>query len=314
MRAAFGQFGAATDEDLQRAAELGATDVLVNTPSLPGAQRWELADLLKLRLRLEQFGLRLAALENVPMSFYDHVMLNGPRRDQQIDNMIFTIRITASAGIPILGYNWMPLSSTPAPGRSYTEDELWANLQYWIEIITPIAEEEGICLGIHPCDPPESMSGGMPSILWSFAACKRLVEIYPSACNAIELCHWMPSEMHDDVGIHDKIRYFGSRDKILYVHLRNVVGTAPRFREEFANSMYDAVALYYDVGFDGFFVHDTAPPPSSDTLGACAFAIGYTRATIQAVTRHRESAGLQRGSIRDWSPGPMAESPCVVNA
>ena len=72
------------------------------------AQRWELLDLVKLRLSVEQYGLKLMALENVPTPFYDHIMLNGPRRDEQIENMIYTVRNIARAGIPIFGYNWMP--------------------------------------------------------------------------------------------------------------------------------------------------------------------------------------------------------------
>ena len=35
-------------------------------------------------------------------------MLNGTRRDQQIENMIITVKNIARAGIKILGYNWMP--------------------------------------------------------------------------------------------------------------------------------------------------------------------------------------------------------------
>ena len=41
---------------------------------------------------------------------------------------------------------------------------MWANLEYWIKIITPIAEEEGIRLGIHPCDPPVDVLGGVPAV------------------------------------------------------------------------------------------------------------------------------------------------------
>ena len=59
-------------------------------------------------MRVEQYGLKLTALENVPTAFYDHIMLNGPRRDEQIENMIYTVRNIARAGIPIFGYNWMP--------------------------------------------------------------------------------------------------------------------------------------------------------------------------------------------------------------
>src|SRR5437870_1591733 len=87
MRPGFGQFNLATAEFLQFAAQFGATDVLLNTPILPGANRWELVDLVKLRVAVEQYQLKLTALENVPHYFYDHIMLNGPRRDEQIENM-----------------------------------------------------------------------------------------------------------------------------------------------------------------------------------------------------------------------------------
>jgi mannonate dehydratase len=346
MRPAFGQFDQATDEYLQFAAQFGAPDVLLNTANLPGAQRWELADLVKLRLRVEQYGLKLAALENVPTFFYDHIMLNGPRRDQQIDNMIYTIRSIAGAGIPIFGYHWMPSHvwrTTPVPirggalatafdegladrlplthGRIYTEEELWANLEHWIRIITPIAEEERIRLGIHPCDPPVAVLGGIPQILRNFAGYKRLIEIHPSPSNAIEFCQGTMSEMRDDVDIYDKIRYFGSRDKILYVHFRNVSGTVPRFYEEFVNTgyvdMHKAMEIYYDVGFEGFFIDDHVPQTFQDTPWGHrgrAFANGYIQGLIEAVTKQRQAAGLLPGSILNWTPAPAPMSPSLVTA
>ena len=45
--------------------------------------------------------------------------------------------------------------------RVYEEDELWASLEYWIKVITPIAEEKGIRLGLHPADPPVPPLGGI---------------------------------------------------------------------------------------------------------------------------------------------------------
>ena len=212
MRAGFGQFRQATPEYLRFCAQYGATDVLLNNADLPGAGgRWQLQDLVKLRLTVEQYGLKLSALENVPSSFYDHVMLDGPRRDEQIENMIFTVRNIARAGIPVFGYNWMPSGvwrTTPEPirceavasafvydeakrlplthDREYSEEEMWQNLEYWIKIITPVAEEEGIRLGIHPCDPPVPVLGGIPQLLRSFASYKRLIEIYCSDSNGIE--------------------------------------------------------------------------------------------------------------------------------
>jgi len=334
MRPGFGQFNVATAEFLQFAAQYGATDVLLNTPVLPGAQRWELVDLVKLRVAVEQYKLKLTALENVPPYFYDHIMLNGPRRDEQIENMIYTVRNIARAGIPIFGYNWMPSHVWRTPpahirgdavataydhaiaqqmplthGRVYSEEEIWANLEYWIKIITPIAEEEGIRLGIHPCDPPVPVLGGIPQILRNFAAYKRLIEIYPSDSNAIEFCQGTMAEMQDDVDIYDKIRYFGSRHKILYVHFRNVDGTVPRFREEFINTgyvdMFKAMEIYYDVGFDSFFIDDHVPQTFQDTVWGHrgrAFANGYIQALIEAVTKQAAATGRAPGSVRDWTP------------
>jgi mannonate dehydratase len=322
MRAGFGQFNVATPEYLQFAAQFGATDVLLNTPILPGADRWELVDLVKLRLSVEQWGLKLSALENVPPYFYDQIMLGGPRRDRQIENMIYTVRNIARAGIPIFGYNWMPSHVWRTPprairggalataydhqlgqcyplthGRVYDEEEIWSNLEHWIRIITPVAEEEGIRLGIHPCDPPVASLGGVPQILRSFDAYKRLVEIYPSDSNGIEFCQGTFAEMDDGVDIYEKIRYFGSRNKILYVHFRNVSGAVPKFHEEFVNTgyvdMYRAMQIYCEVGFDGFFIDDHVPQTFQDTQWGHrgrAFANGYIQGLIEAVKKQSRAA------------------------
>jgi mannonate dehydratase len=63
MRIAIGQFSALSAEMLTFARQLGASGVLLNTPTLPGDRRWEYEDLLRLRLRCEEYGLRLEALE-----------------------------------------------------------------------------------------------------------------------------------------------------------------------------------------------------------------------------------------------------------
>lgn len=316
MRVGFGQFHEAAPEYLQFAAQYGASDVLINLMHGQGLRdRLELGYLVKLRLAVEEWGLRLGAIENVPLSFYDQVIMGGPRRDEQIENMIATVRNLARAGIPVFGYHWMPSTVWRTPphvlrgaalgtafdldvaarmplthGREYTEAEMWANLEEWIRIITPVAEEEGIRLGIHPCDPPVPALGGVPQILRSFDAFKRLVEIYPSDANGIEFCQGTFSQMNEDV--YAMIRYFGERRKILYVHFRNVSGQVPAFHEEFVNTgyvdMYRAMSIYHEVGFDGFFIDDHVPHTTGDTAWGHrgrAFASGYIQGLIEAVTK-----------------------------
>ena len=321
MRAAFGQFKEFTDEYLRFCKEYGAEEILFNTPNIPGIDgQWELKDLVKLRLTVEHHGLKLAALENVPTHFYDHIMLNGPKKNIQIEKMIYTIRNIARAGIPIFGYKWMPShvwrgkraiirggavatafnynEAKKMPfthEREYTEKVMWNYLEEWIKIITPIAEEEGIRLGIHPCDPPVEKLGGIPQLLRSFDSYKRLIEIYPSDSNAIEFCQGTFAEMANE-NIYEMIRYFGERNKILYVHFRNVSDTVPNFKEEFVNTgyvdMYKAMKIYKEVGFNSFFIDDHVPKTFNDTQWGHrgrAFANGYIQGLIEAVQKENTS-------------------------
>jgi mannonate dehydratase len=110
MRIAVGQAARATDEYLDFASQLGVAGVQFNTPDLPGDLRWELADLVALRERVESRALRLEAIENIPNQFYERAMLGLPGRDDEIENVAATLRNIGQAGIPVLGFNWMPNS------------------------------------------------------------------------------------------------------------------------------------------------------------------------------------------------------------
>ena len=118
MRIAIGQFNEPSHERLTFARQLGCSGVLLNTPRLPGTERWEYDDLARLREHIESYGLRLEALENTPVRFYDQAMLGLPGRDEQIANYQATIRNMGRAGIPILGYHWMPNSVWRTPGST----------------------------------------------------------------------------------------------------------------------------------------------------------------------------------------------------
>jgi mannonate dehydratase len=121
MRIAIGQFNVLSDEKLRFAQQIGVRGVQMNTPRLPGESRWEASDLRALVEKCRLFDLTLEAIENVPIHFYDKAMLGLPGKDEQIANYQSIIRGMAEAGIPILGFHWMPNSvwrtSRVAPGR-----------------------------------------------------------------------------------------------------------------------------------------------------------------------------------------------------
>jgi mannonate dehydratase len=110
IRIAVGQFHELTDERLRFAAQIGATGLQMNNPTIPGETHWDEKDLRALVEKTESYGLKFEAIENVPVHFYDKAMVGAPGRDEQIENYKRVIRAVGRAGIPILGYHFMPNS------------------------------------------------------------------------------------------------------------------------------------------------------------------------------------------------------------
>ncbi|MDV3252867.1 mannonate dehydratase [Devosia sp. BK] len=110
IRIAVGQFHDLTEERLRFAAQIGASGIQMNNPNLPGDHRWEEKDVRALVEQVEAAGLKFEAIENVPTHFYHKAMLGLEGRDEQIENYQATIRAVARAGVPVLGYHFMPNS------------------------------------------------------------------------------------------------------------------------------------------------------------------------------------------------------------
>jgi len=314
VRLAFGAIHEPTEEKLMFARQLGATDIIVHTPELGGDGYWEFLPLLQLRTHVESVGLRLAAIENLPRSYYDKVMLGQQGRDEQIENWCKTLRNMGKAGIPILGYNFMvvgvwrtSLSTYARGGARVTsfdydlvkdapltaagkigEEQMWDNFTYFLKRVVPVAEEAGVKMALHPDDPPVPSLSGIARIFRSVEAFKRMIEIVPSDYNGIEFCQGCFSEMGADVI--EAIRYFGRRRKILYVHFRDVKGTSTKFDECFIDEgnvdMLKAMRAYKEVGFDGPVIDDHVPRVIGDTPWghrSRAYAFGYMKALMRAV-------------------------------
>jgi mannonate dehydratase len=118
MRSGLGTFMDPHPDRLTFIKQLGVDDILLNLwgaleagyPNLPftGEHEWDFQNLVQLRNRIENASLRLNAIENFPYSFYYDVMLGGPKQDEQLEHLKNTVRNVGRAGIPYMGYNWMP--------------------------------------------------------------------------------------------------------------------------------------------------------------------------------------------------------------
>ncbi|MEZ4861522.1 MAG: mannonate dehydratase [Caldilineaceae bacterium] len=298
MRIALGQTNQLTDEIIQFLHQLGIKDIQFNmfhgSPHLPGETHWDYMDLVRLRTRCEDAGLRLNAIENVPIKFYDKAMLGQPGRDEQIEHMRTTIRNMGRAGIPIFGYHfvvtgvWRTSNTAPARGgaqttafdydlaqaaplafeREYGEEEMWQNYAYFIKGILPAAEEAGVKLALHPDDPPVPSLGGVARIMRSLDAFKRAMTIGDSPNHGLDFCVGSWSEMSPDECM-TGLRHFAAQGKIFYVHFRDVLGAVPKFREAFIGegnlNMFEVMRTLHQHNFRGFLIDDHVPRMVGDS-------------------------------------------------
>ena len=328
MRVGLGQFQELSDERLQFIKQCGCDDFQMNTPALPGADRWECEDISQLVQRATDAGLRLMSIENVPKTFVDKIMLGLPGREQQLNNMAYTIRNLGRAGVPILGYAFMPTgvwrtsNTTPVRGgatatsfhyetalaikagdktnfgiwatveidRDYSEEEIWDNYCWYMERILPVCEEAGVRMALHPDDPPVPTLGGVGRVFRNFENFRRAMETFDSPMHGLDFCHGCWSEMRGGEGVLDAIRFFGKRDKLLYVHLRDVQGPVEDFTECFLGdgncSPVETIRVLKEIGFNGFLIPDHVPRMVDDTdwcHRGRAWTVGYIKALIAAV-------------------------------
>lgn len=327
MRPGFGSFMQPDSERLTFIKQLGVDDILLNMYRnnlidtnygklpLPGDHQWEYNDLLLLRNKIEDAGLRMLALENMPWTFYDKIMMGQLGKEDQLEHVKETISNMGRAGIPVLGYAWTPSgvwrSSTThrirggaevmrvdledfknAPlthGRVFSEEEMWDNYQYFIEAIVPIAEEAGVTLALHPNDPPTPSLGGVPQLFRSFDAFKKGISMAESPNHGLQFCLGSWSEMGENLD--EVIDYFGPMGKLIYAHFQVVSGTIPKFHEIFIDQKgyYDPVTILKklkSVGFNGMIMPGHVPKVQGDGAWkerSRAYTIGYIKGMMAAI-------------------------------
>ncbi len=183
--------------------------------------------------------------------------------------------------------------------QGFSSEEIWANFEYFMQHIIPVAEEAGVRLALHPNDPPAPVLGGIPSLIHTFEDYKRAFEIANSDCLGMEFCTGCWLEGGDGFGdLLGAVRYFAHRNKIFIVHYRNVSAPFPKFVETFLDNgymdMYKIMKLLRDVNYQGTITLDHSPQfePAMGSGAATAYAVGYMRAQVQRADAERQESGL----------------------
>lgn len=189
--------------------------------------------------------------------FYEKDLVNGKSAREMVDNIL------EGAGDKTMP-GWEPerlanLEELFEKYKDVDEDKLYENCKYFLEKIIPVCEETGICMAIHPDDPPWPIFG-LPRIIRSRDHIKRFLDLVPSKNNGLTLCTGSlgPNLDNDIPAI---IREFG--DRIHFAHIRNVkVFENGDFIEASHRAcdgnvdVVEVVKAYHEMGFKGYIRPD----------------------------------------------------------
>ncbi len=350
MKIGLGLFRDSLNERNYRfAAQAGATHIVAHLPryfsgSTPHLSRgeedtgwgdcrdeplWSYEDLAGLVADLAEHGLELAAIENFSPNFWSDVLLDGPRKNQQLEDLKQLIRNAGKAGIPCIGYNfsiagvwgWVrgpfarggamsvgfdldsidadsPLpdgvvwnmryrdGDPDAPATRVSDTELWQRLADTLHALVPVAEEAGVKLAAHPDDPPAEALRGTARLVNQPEKYDRLLDIVDSPSNTAELCLGSVQEMSTG-DIYETVRKLARRDRIGYIHFRNVKGRVPHYWETFIDDgdidTAEIIRILRDAHYDGVLIPDHTPEFDCEAPwhAGMAYALGYIRALVQ---------------------------------
>jgi len=289
---------------------------------------WTEEELTALRREVEAAGLRLEAIENFDPAHWHDVLLDGPRKPAQLENLKRLVRNVGRAGIPVFGYNFsiagvagrvkgpfargaaeavgmdgpfdqpmprgmvwnMVYDRAAAPGTepSATADQLWGRLQTFLDALLPVAEEAGVTLALHPDDPPMPSIRGQPRLVYQPDLYQRLLDLHPSPRNGLEFCVGTIAEMTAG-DVYEAVNRYSGLGRIAYVHLRNVRGKVPFYRETFIDDgdvdVLRVLRILHANGFQGVIIPDHAPQMAcaAPWHAGMAYALGYLRAGLRSL-------------------------------
>lgn len=310
----------ATEEDLRWVKQMGVDYAVLWTDGSKASY-----DYYSSRRKLfEQAGITVYGFGNRDVHNQDAIVLNLENRAAKVEAYKAHLRNLGRAGIPYTTYAhmangiWSTERETTRGGASarafdqdkverghwngdsykvplshnrlYAEDEIWENFTHFIRAVAPVAEEEGVLIGIHPDDPPVPELAGVPRCIFSsFEGYKRALEVADSPNVGMCLCVGCWLEGGDLMGksILDTIRHFGKRNQIFKVHFRNVDAPLPHFVETFIDDgymdMYQVMKALQEVGFRGVIIPDHIPTMGNDPRLGTAFTTGYMKALLDRV-------------------------------
>ena len=120
--------------------------------------------------------------------------------------------------------------------ESVDEEKLWGNLQHFLEAVIPVAEAEGVKMGIHPDDPPYPILG-LPRIAGNMEDFKYILNAVDMPFNGVCFCTGSLSAGKDNdiPALLEEVK-----ERVYFAHLRAV-------KKDDMGNFYEADHLDGDV-------------------------------------------------------------------
>lgn len=153
-----------------------------------------------------------------------------------------------------LSYQTTELEEIMQEYRSIDERQLMEHLIYFLEKVIPVAEEAGVCMAIHPDDPPWNIFG-LPRVVTNRENVSEILRRVDSVYNGITFCTGSYGADQDNDLI-DIIEM--AKGRIHFVHARNIKWTGRKSFQETSHSVHDGslpmvnvIEKLIEIGYDG---------------------------------------------------------------
>ena len=296
----------------QLALQSGVNHGVIRLPEDEGFDPTDLSHVLAVTDRFHAHGITPVIVEPLPNALHDHIKLGDEKRDESIEKFIKLMANLHETTVDTVCFNFMAhygwtrtarnlperggarvtgfcLDDFKPDGFTISTEQMWQNYEYFIRAVVPYAEKYGIKLALHPDDPPLSNLGGVARIFTSFDNIRRGIGVVDSPNLGVTFCqacyHLMGADLEEAIN--------ALRDKIFFIHFRNVRGEKTNFSETFHDNgdlpmaklmgLYKAAGINVPIRVDHVptLAHESIEQAGYDALGRL-FAIGYLKGILES--------------------------------
>jgi mannonate dehydratase len=317
MKLSFLFFGNSPDEKWVLARQMGIEHAIAKlAPELTGAlPMWDYNSLERSKQIFTANGFSLIGLEGDQFDM-SRIKLGLAGRDEDIEKYCQMLENMGRLNIRLLCYNFMATgwyrthkglperagalvsgfdwqTAKAEPNTKYgkvSAEKIWDNYSYFLEKVLPTAVRAGVKLALHPDDPPVPTLHGIGRFFINAAAIKKALTLSDSANHGLTFCQGTYVTMGEDV----KQLIAEFKNRIHFIHIRDVVGTPDNFRETFHDNgptdMVEMFKAYQSAGLNVPIRSDHVPTMAGETnqlhgyeMKGNLFGIGYMKGIMETL-------------------------------